>query len=95
MAKKIKTEPYLIEDVAPKNAEEICKVAKRCRFDKLQKQNAAEQEAIGQDKLRELIKKAGLKPIDGKIIIRAEGLLIEVSSREDAIKIKDESSENE
>jgi len=59
----------------------------------LLKQEAAEREAIEQDKLRELIKKAGLKPIDGKIIIRAGGLMIELSPREDLIKIKDENSE--
>ena len=96
MAKKEKPqsvrEPYLI-DVAPKNHKAIAEAAKRCRAAQSRKAKAAEQETVEKDKLLALVKKSDLKPINGKIIFRSEGLLVTMTPREDAIQIKEKSDD--
>ena len=94
MAKKNdETQPYLLTDIGPKDGKKIAEIAKRAKAAQRRKDKAKEQEDIEIDAIRDLIKKSDLKPVDGKIVVRIEGLLITVTPKEDAVKIKEDAEQ--
>lgn len=80
---------YLI-DVRPENIKKISLEAKRYKAAQARKTKAAEEEAVGKHKILQLVKEADLQPLaDGKIRFKADGMLITITPREDAITVKE------
>ena len=81
-------------DVAPENIKKIISVAKRYRTAQTRRIEALGQEVTEKQNLLTLIKQANLKQVDGKIRFRADGLIITVTPRDELVKIKDETDED-
>ena len=81
-------------EVGPENTKEIKKHA--LLYKKAQKERIAalEIENDEKEKILELIRKAGLKPLeDGKIKFRCDGFIITVTPRDELVKIKEENDD--
>lgn len=93
--RRIKAEqPYLIPDVLPENAKQICKVAIEYREAMQARQALSEIQHEHKATLLSLVKDAKLKPADdGTISFEVDGLRITVTPRDELIRVKDSSGD--
>ena len=93
MAKtKIETgEQGSLIDVQPQNAKEILKAAQEFKKASLKKTKAKEAEDACKATLLDLVKEAGLQPLENGVIqLRIAGTVITVTPKEDGVKVKEE-----
>lgn len=77
-----------------KDEKKIIAAAERLRKADKQRIKAKEQVDVEKQNLRELVENAGLQPTDdGKIKFKCGGYIIEVTPKEDGVKVKGENEE--
>lgn len=78
-------------DVQPKNANEILKAAQEFKSASFRKSKAKEAEDACKATLLDLVKSAGLQPLDNGVIqVRIAGIVITVTPNEESVKVKEE-----
>lgn len=83
-------------DVRPKNSKAILKAVKQYKADQAQRIEALGREVAGKQKILSLIKEAKLQHLDdGRIQFRIDKVTITVTPRDEIIKIKEESKNND
>jgi len=82
-------------DVAPENAKEILSCARRYKSAQRSRLAAEKEEVAEKQKLLQLIRQAGVKPVDlsGKISFRCDHLIITVTPRDELVRVKEEDEE--
>lgn len=75
-------------DVGPENEKEIVRVAERYKDAQAERLEALKREVEEKQALLDLIEKADLQPVGGKIRCRCDGYIITVTPRDKLINIK-------
>lgn len=79
-----------LSELHGKDERKFIEAAKRLTEADKRRIRAKEQVDVERQNLRELAKKADLKPIDGKIKFKCGGYVIEITPKEDGVKVKGE-----
>lgn len=95
MRKKERVEQIQLIDTTPENKKEILKVARQYKATQSDRVHALAEEKKLKAQLIELIKEAGLKPIDdsGTIRFKIEEVLISITPRDELVQVKEEDAE--
>jgi hypothetical protein len=89
-------EQLALIDVGPENMKDIAPVARQYKDAQARRIAALDEEVTLKQQIRELVAKAQLKRLaDGKIRFRCDGLLIEITPRDEKVTVKDEAQEKE
>lgn len=91
--KKEAQEQLDLIDVAPENAKEIVKVAKKYKEAMTNRVAWLEKEKAFKAQILELVHKAKLTPVDGKIKFTVDGLTITVTPRDELVQVKEVSGD--
>ena len=79
----------------PDNIQEIVDVALEYQECKIGRQNILKKEVELKDKLKTMVKEAKLQPLkDGVIRFKHDGVLIQITPRDELIKVKEVSEED-
>ena len=82
-------------DVTPENQKEILECAKRYKIFQKRRIDALVDEKAEKQALLDLIKQAKVEPVEGKIILNVGGFTITVTPRDELIKVKNNSEEDD
>lgn len=94
MAKKKKAgkgEQMALLDVGPEHTREIAAAGRRCKILQRARLKALDAEVKEKQKIRQLVEKENLTRLqDGRIRFKCDGLLIEITPRDELVTVKEE-----
>jgi hypothetical protein len=89
MAKKKAGEQQTLMDIEPEHSKEMIALAKKYKKHQKARMAALEAETDTKQKILDLIRKDGIKPIeDGKIKFSVDGVTFKVTPRDELVQVK-------